>query len=213
MSNTLVDEVATAKFATLEPITVEQYHAMIKQGILLEGSPIELIDGLLVRKDRRDKGGNIMTVGPRHASTIIRLTRILSALIDGPDAHTRSQQPVTLDGTNEPEPDLSVVSGDIDEYAHHHPGPGAIALVIEVADSSLSFDRGEKFLKYASAGIPTYWIVNLNNDTVETYTRPQPKLRTYQSDRLYQRGDKISVDVVGKTIEVAVDDFLAQPLP
>ena len=104
MPNTLVDEFANVKSATLEPLTVEQYHAMIKQGILVEGSPIELIDGLLVRKDRRDNGGSVMTVGPRHANTIVRLMSLLSSLIDGPNAHVRSQQPVTLDGTNERNP-------------------------------------------------------------------------------------------------------------
>jgi len=205
MPKTLVEQAFDVTSATLEPLTVEQYHAMIEQGILLEGSPIELIDGLLVRKDRRDKGGSIMTVGPRHANTIVRLSRLLESLVDGQQAHSRSQQPVTLDGTNEPEPDVSLVLGDFDDYDKHHPGPGAIALVVEVADSSLSFDRTEKLPKYAAAGIPFYWIVNLNNDTVEVYALPQPQLRTYQSDRLFQRGDQM--------LEVAVDDFLAAPLP
>lgn len=213
MADTLASDITKATSMVIEPLTVEQYHAMIRQGILVEGAPIELIDGLLIRKDRRDKEGSIMTVGPRHANTIIGLTDLLLSLVDRKRAHVRSQQPVTLDGTNEPEPDVSLVHGQISDFAHHHPGPGAIPLVVEVADSSLSFDRTEKLPKYAAAGIPTYWIVNLNNDTVEVYALPQPQLRSYQSDRLFHRGDTIPVEVAEMKLEVAVDDFLAPPLP
>lgn len=209
MSATLVEELAGFKSVAIEPITVGQYHAMIREGILLEGSPIELIDGLLIRKDRRDNEGTIMTVGPRHASTIIRLTRILSSLIDGPEAHTRCQQPVTLDDTNEPEPDVSVVHGDVDDYTSHHPGPGNIALVIEVADSSLLFDRREKSIKYAAAGIPCYYIVNLNNNTVEVFTQPQPDAGTYNSSAILGRDAMLRIEVGDLTVEVAVDDFMA----
>lgn len=209
MSTTLVEEFAMAVPATLEPLTVDQYHEMIRQGILVEGSPIELIDGLLVRKDRRDNGGSILTVGIRHANTIIALTEILMSVLDRSTCHVRSQQPITLDRTNEPEPDLSVATGKITDYARQHPGPDDVLLVVEVADSSLSFDRGEKLRKYASAGIPTYWIVNLNNDTVEVYTQPDPIARSYRHDMIQDRDCVLSLEVAGVTMELAIADFMA----
>ena len=73
---------------------------------------------------------------------------------------------------NEPEPDLSVVRGESDDYTDHHPGPADIALVVEVADSSLSRDRGEKRDNYARAGIPVYWIVNLVGRQLEVSSNP-----------------------------------------
>lgn len=209
MPTTFVDEVASATSVFIEPLTVDQYHAMIRQGILVEGAPVELLDGVLIRKDRRDKGGSIMTVGPRHTNTILLLTNLLGQLIDGQTAHVRPQQPVTLDGTSEPEPDLTVVLGKITDFAHHHPGPGAIPLVVEVADSSLSYDRGEKLKRYATAGIPCYWIVNLSADVVEVYTHPQPKLASYARQTTCGSGDAVSFDLVGNTICVSVDDILS----
>ncbi len=209
MAHTLVDEFASATSAVLEPLSVEQYHAMIRQGILVEGAPIELIDGLLIRKDRRDKGGSIMTVGPRHVKTILLLTDLLNGLLDRTVAHVRSQQPVTLDGTSEPEPDLTVVLGKIADFTQHHPGPGVIPLVIEVADSSLSFDRGEKLRKYAAAGIPHYWIANLNDNVIEVYTQPQPELLIYAGQMICRRGDTVSFDMAEQCISLSVDDILA----
>jgi Uma2 family endonuclease len=207
MSTTLAEELSVSKSAVIEPLTVEQYHAMIRQGILVEGAPIELIDGLLVRKDRRDREGNIMTVGPRHANTIVGIVHGLMSLLDGQAAHVRCQQPVTLDGTSEPEPDVSVVYGARSEYVHHHPGPGAIALVIEVADSSLAFDRGDKRSKYASAGIPQYWIVNLNENVVEVFSQPQPQTATYLRSTTVADGETLQLKIAETTVAVRVSDL------
>ena len=73
---------------------------------------------------------------------------------------------------NEPEPDLCVVRGESDDYTDRHPGPGDIALIVEVAESSLSRDRGEKGENYGRAGIPVYWIVNLVDRRLEVYSNP-----------------------------------------
>jgi Uma2 family endonuclease len=182
---------------------------MIEQGILPEGAPIELIDGLLVRKDRRDKGGSIMTVGPRHSLVVGELADRLRDLLRGVNAHVRDQLPITMGDVQEPEPDVAVALGTRRDYRGHHPGPEAVPLVIEVADSSLALDRREKLPRYAAAGIPTYWIVNLNDDIVEVYTRPRPQEAKYEHRTDFRPGDAISLEIVGTTIDVAVDDILA----
>ena len=86
--------------------------------------------------------------------------------------HLRVEGFVRIPDYNEPEPDLSVVRGESDDYTDHHPGPADIALVVEVADSSLSRDRGEKRDNYARAGIPVYWIVNLVGRQLEVSSNP-----------------------------------------
>ena len=208
MSNTLVDEFAEVTSTVLEPLTVQQYHAMIEQGILPEGAPIELIDGLLVRRDRRDKGGSIMTVGPRHALVLGELADRLRDLLRGAGAHIRDQLPITLGELQEPEPDVAVVLGNRRDYRGHHPGPGAIPLVVEVADSSLALDRREKLPRYAAAGIATYWIVNLSEEIIEVYTRPQPQEARYEHRTEFRPGETISFEIVGMTIDIGVDDIL-----
>ena len=208
MATTLLDEARTAVSVALEPLTVQQYHTMIETGILEEGVPIELIDGLLVRKDRRDQGGDIMTVGPRHANVVKRIHRLLADLIQGHRCHVQSQQPVTLNGIQEPEPDVAVVLGHEDDYDDHHPGPSALPLVIEVADSSLGIDQGRKQENYAVAGIPNYWIVNLRHDNIEHYVNPQPHLEKYEYHSTHRAGDTVSFEALGQTFELSVDDIL-----
>ncbi|MCA9074235.1 MAG: Uma2 family endonuclease [Planctomycetaceae bacterium] len=208
MPDSLLEEFSTIKSATLEPLTVQQYHAMIKQGILEEGVPIELIDGLLIRKDRRDQGGDIMTVGPRHANIVKRIHRLLADSVAGYRCHVQSQQPVTLNGIQEPEPDAAIVLGHEDDYDDHHPGPGAIPLVIEVADSSLETDRGRKQQNYAVAGIPHYWLVNLRDNTIEHYVNPQPHFEKYEYHTTHRAGETVSFEALGQTFELSVDDIL-----
>lgn len=179
MNTSLLTSVDNDAGPVLVPLTVQQYHAMIASGILQEGEPIELIDGLLVRKDRRDSGGSILTVGPRHTTIVTRLDQLFIELLSAVEFYPRIQQPITLNGLSEPEPDVAVVRGSVDSYTDHHPGPADIALVVEVADSSLKDDRDTKLRLYAAAGIPAYWIVNLRDNVVEVFERPLPGDKRY----------------------------------
>jgi hypothetical protein len=208
MSAAVIDELAKGSTAVFAPITVQQYHAMISAGILHEGAPIELIDGLLVQKDRRDKGGSINMVGPRHATTVQKVKRALDATIVGVAFHARSQLPVTLSGLGEPEPDGAVVGGSLDDYANHHPGPADVPLVIEVSDSSLGYDRTTKQRLYAIACIPVYWIVNLQDDVIEVYETPLPDQGRYQTCVTYRDGDEITRRLAGREFRLDVRDIL-----
>jgi Uma2 family endonuclease len=208
MSTNVIEDLSKGSTAVFAPITVQQYHAMISAGILLEGAPIELIDGLLVQKDRRDKVGAITKVGPRHATTVQKLPRALDGAVAGHPYHARSQQPVTLSGLGEPEPDAALVSGTPDDYAGRHPGPADARLVAEVADSSLAYDRTTKQRVYAVACIPLYWIVNLQDNVIEVYETPLPDHGCYQTRVDYRVGDVIAFRVDGREFRLDVCDIL-----
>lgn len=144
----------------LARLSVDQYHRMIEGGVLLDGDPLELYEGVLVEK---------MTEGPSHSFRITQIARLLIRLVgDGP-WQVRVQHPISTDDS-EPEPDLAVVA-DLD-YSQRHPSGSEVAVVIEVAGSSLIRDRSTKQRIYARAGITQYVIVNLVNGAVESYTEP-----------------------------------------
>src|ERR1051326_2793140 len=168
----------------LVPLTVEQYHGMIAAGILHDGDPIELIDGIMVRKDRSIRGGDPMTHYPAHAVGVSRLARQWR-LAENYGYYLRVQLPVTLSDRREPEPDLALVRGSEADYQNRHPGPGDIIAIGEVADSSLSFDRTTKQRLYASAGIATYWILNLVDNRLEALEEPRPADGVYGRPRVY----------------------------
>lgn len=145
---------------SLAQLTVEQYHLMVERGVLVDGDPLELYEGVLIQK---------MTEGPANSFRITQLARLLIMLVgDGP-WQVRVQHPITT-ADSEPEPDLTIVADH--DYSLRHPSPTEVLVVIEVAESSLARDRVSKQRIYANAGIVQYVIVNLVDDVVESYTRP-----------------------------------------
>ncbi len=142
-------------------LSVGQYHEMIRSGILHNGDPIELLEGVLVPKRTRN---------PPHRIAVTQLRDLLMRLV-GSGWHVETQEAVTLE-TSEPEPDLTVIRGSVRDYPDRHPGPNDIGLVVEVADSSLAHDRGQKKRVYARAGIVEFWIVNLIDEQIEVYSDP-----------------------------------------
>ena len=208
MSLGVIDELTRGSTVAFAPISVQQYHAMISAGILHEGAPVELIDGLMVQKDRRDATGAVNMVGTRHATSVKRLSRGLDGLLAGQSWHSQSQQPVTINGMSEPEPDAAVVRGQPDDYAQHHPGPAEVPLVIEVADSSLGYDRTTKQRLYSTAGIPTYWIVNLQEDVIEVYETPLLDKGRYQTCVAYRSGADIPLPLPGLHASLTVNSIL-----
>ena len=143
-------------------ITVDRYDRMVESGLLGEDDPIELLNGVMVWK---------MPKKPKHSTVSRRCERMIERLIP-PGWHVRKEEPVRIPDYDEPEPDIAVVRGDDDLYEDRHPGPGDVALIIEVAESSLLRDRGEKREIYARAGIPAYWIINLVDRQLESHSSP-----------------------------------------
>jgi Uma2 family endonuclease len=179
-------------------MTVDEYERLVAAGAL-DNSQIELIDGFLAKK---------MGKKPRHSTRSERLRRLLEQnppLLQG--WHVRQEQPVRIPDFDEPEPDLVIARGDVEDYDERHPGPGDVALIIEVADSSLARDQGTKWLAYARGGIPVYWIVNLIDHQVEVYSDPGPD--GYRSSRIFKRGRYVPVLIDGlERGRIAVADVL-----
>ncbi len=149
-------------------ITIDDYHRMIKTGIIHEGERIELISGQIF---------NMAAKGTRHTVATTELMSELLLLL-GRRAKIRCQDPITLPNNSEPEPDIVIARLREDNYLDSHPTPADIILVIEVADSTLSFDRNTKAPLYAAAGISEYWVVNLVDDRLEIYSQPESDIYT-----------------------------------
>jgi Uma2 family endonuclease len=155
--------------ASVLPWTVEQYHWAISTGFLAEDPAYELLEGLIVRKDRSATGKDPMTIGDRHRLSVLRVNR-LGPQFDLHGCFLQTQQPIALPPHSEPEPDGAIALGQFDDYRDGPPGPADVLCVIEVSDASLRRDRGVKLKAYASAGIKLYVIANLVDDQVEVYS-------------------------------------------
>jgi Uma2 family endonuclease len=184
------------------PLNVEQYHSMRETGILDEDEPVELIDGLLVYKDR----GGAVPVSPLHSFVTHRMTRLVPAL-EEQGCHLRLENPITLPPSHEPEPDGAIVQGRPEDYLKRHPGASDVLCTIEVADSSLANDRTIKQSIYAAAGIGQFIIVNLVEGRIEVYEEPNVAERCYRVIRVLHKGDMISLHVPGgSSLSVPVAD-------
>ena len=162
----------------LLPLSVEQYERMIDAGILVEDTAIELLDGLLVRKDRGDPGGDPMTVGGVHSFVVERLVRV-GRRLDEQSVHLRTQQPVIIPGEGEPEPDAAIVMLPFERLGGRKPRAEEVSCVIEVAGTSLQRDRTTKLRHYARGGIRQYVLLVLADRTAEEYLAPDPEAGTY----------------------------------
>jgi Uma2 family endonuclease len=176
--------------------TVDEYHRMIETGVLSENDRVELLDGWILE---------MSPIGPPHASCIRLLAALLQESIpDGWFVSARS--PVTMNN-GEPEPDLTVVRGGLRDYLDRHPGPADVALVIEVADSPLGYDRLQKKPQYAAAGIPEYWIVNLVDRTLEVHRDPSGA--DYCIHEIIAADGWVDMTLAGQAAaKLAVADFL-----
>lgn len=146
-------------------LTVAQYHRMGEAGILRADARVELINGEII---------DMAPTGSRHAGTVIQLAHILRQALDQ-NAQIAVQSPLVLNDESEPEPDLAVLRPRADFYKSSHPGPGDVLLLIEVADSSLRYDRLIKVPLYARHGIPEVWLVDLEGRRVSRFTDPGPQ--------------------------------------
>jgi len=177
-------------------MTVDEYERLAAAGVLNDPR-VELIDGLLVKK---------MTQEPPHSWAVEAAHEHLERILP-PGWFIREEKPVRIPRFDEPEPDLSVIRGTRDDYRGRHPAPGDIALLVEVAESSLNRDQGEKRAAYAQGGVPLYWIVNLIDRQVETYS--DPRAGDYQSSQVLRPGDDILVVIDGVEVgRIAVAEVL-----
>jgi Uma2 family endonuclease len=153
-----------------------------------------------------------MTKGPRHELARRRLRRLLEKLISS--EFFVDEQGAFTTTTSEPEPDVFVIRGNIDDFTDRHADPSELPLVAEIADSSVRRDSNWKKRIYARAGIASYWIVNLAQDCIEVFSSPsgdtaQP---TYAQHVVHKIGDDVPVIIDGTQIGViAASEILGQP--
>jgi Uma2 family endonuclease len=181
-------------------LSVEQYHEMIRTGILTEDDPVELLDGWLVTKMPKKRTHSIAT----------GRTREMLAAVAPVGWYVDAREPITL-SRSEPEPDVLVVRGDRAQYPDAPPGPEDVALIVEVADSTLRRDRTTKKRLYAEAGIPIYWIVNLIDRQIEVYRNPSGPAEDpdYDSPRYCRLGEHVPLVIEGREVaSIAVADML-----
>lgn len=171
--------------------TTKQYHRIGEIGIFPPDARVELLDGLIRR---------MAPIHPPHASIVDRLTTMLAVRLQG-IAIVRVQNPIRLDDYNEPQPDVTVLRFRDDYYARRHPTPAEVLLAIEVADTSLSYDRDEKMPLYGRAGIPEAWLVDVRSETITVFT--EPRADGYGQQRMLSRGQKIlSENVEGLRLQI-----------
>ena len=181
-------------------LSVEQYHQMIAAGILSPEDRIELLNGFLVPK---------MPKNPPHRLAT-RNIRVALERLGLPGCFVDEQEPITFAGS-EPEPDGQLIRGSPKQFSDHHPVPTDVLTVVEVSDSSLAYDRGEKQRLYAEARIPVYWIVNLVDRQIEVYTQPTgPALEPgYAQMKVFGPNDELPVIIDGLEVgRIAVRDIL-----
>ncbi len=175
--------------------TVKQYHQMIEAGILTENDRVELLRGEIVE---------MASIGRRHAACVNRLTelfvlRLAQAVIVG------VQNPVELEDNSEPQPDIALLRRRDDFYEAGHPQSEDVLLLVEVADTTIEFDREVKIPLYAESGISEVWLVDLNGQCLEVYR--QPLSNSYQSIQKYYRGQSLTLQAVPDVI-FTVDEVL-----
>ena len=164
---------------TKKLFTVDEYYKMVDVGILHDGDRTELIEGEIIE---------MSAMGSRHAAVVTRLTDLLVPLFKG-KALLRPQLPLRLNDFNEPQPDVALLTPRKDCYASQHPGPADVFLVVEVADSSLKYDRDIKLRIYSQAGVPEVWIADILGGVVRVYRDPSGN--SFTTSLSFQRGESI----------------------
>jgi Uma2 family endonuclease len=172
--------------------TTQEYEQIAAAGVFAENDRVELLEGEIVE---------MSPLGPLHSACVDRLNRLLQRQVKDA-AIVRIQSPVRLGQHSEPQPDVSLLQPRADFYAGGHPEPEDVPLLVEVADSSLSYDRELKLPIYARAGIAEVWLVGLLPQTVEVFRAPSES--GYGERREARRGESVAaLNVPGVVLSVA----------
>ncbi|MEF8816284.1 MAG: Uma2 family endonuclease [Salinibacter sp.] len=181
---------------TQRRFTVDEYERMAEAGVLPEDENVELLDGRIYR---------MSPIGSRRAACIRRLNQFFQVRLQS-QALVSVQHPVRLDEASEPEPDLTLLAPQKDDYSTHHPGPDDVFLLVEVADTSLDFDRETKGPLYARAGISEYWVIALDDEQVHVFRDPERK--QFETHKTYGLADEIAVATLSTLDPVPVKQIL-----
>lgn len=145
---------------TAKRFTIDEYNRLAELGFFHEDDRVELIRGEIIPMAAK---------GTLHSTFSRRLIRELSKLIANLGT-LQSQDPISIRPDSEPEPDIAILKNKDDDYLNSHPTPQDVLLLIEIADSTLKYDQEIKLPLYAQGGISDYWIFNLIEKCLETYS-------------------------------------------
>jgi Uma2 family endonuclease len=177
--------------------TVAQFDRMIREGTIGSQERVELIDGLVVTR---------MSKNPPQILAGKLLFSALAGIVPA-GWHVTKDDDVIVSEHDKPQPDVAVVRGSPRDYRDNYATPDRIALAVEISESTLASDRSVKLPRYAAAGIPVYWIVDLVHEQVEVYTDPAGG--QYRNRAVFARDQQISVLIDGKLVgQIAVSEFL-----
>ncbi len=180
--------------------TVAEYFRMVEAGVLQPRERVELIEGEILL---------MPPMGSQHIGSVSRYARVFINRAAGRFS-VQIQGTVLLGEHSAPEPDLALLKFREDDYSFAHAVPDDILLVIEVADSSLTYDRDIKAHLYGRAGIPETWVLNLPGDCIERFLEPCPN--GYAQHTILRRGERVT-PVSLPEIELAVADLLLPRAP
>lgn len=175
--------------------TVSEYHRMLEAGILGEDDRVELLEGEIVQ---------MSPIGNRHAACVRRLNSLFVKRL-GEQVIVDVQNPIHLSQHSEPQPDLALLRFRSDFYASAHPGPEDVLLVVEVTETSGTYDREVKVPLYARSNIPEVWVVDLAEEWIDVYREPSPE--GYRLVRRLGRGERLSPQALAD-LELEVGEVL-----
>ncbi len=174
--------------------TVEQFQLMYERGVFVDSDRYELINGEIIA---------MSPIGLKHAVYVGRFSKKLESKLSQ-QVIIWVQNPIDLGNKSQPQPDIVVLKYRDDFYEEALPTPADILLIIEVADSSLDYDRDVKSKLYGVAGIPQMWLFDVNTKTIMGFS--QPSELGYKQTCLYTQGDRLSIlafdDVVFEWLEL-----------
>jgi len=174
--------------------TVEEYEKLGETGIFHEDDRVELLNGEII----------IMSpTGYRHAQAVTRLNNFFARRSEG-RFDVSPQNPFNLDEHSQPQPDICLLDPRAARLKSH-PSTDLIFLVVEVADSTVRYDRGDNRPAYARRGVGEFWLLNLEDDVLEVYRHPQDD--RFLEERIL-RPDEAVAPLAFPDLEAHVSDFL-----
>lgn len=174
---------------------IKEWQKLGEANIFPPGSRLELIEGEILE---------MAPIGCNHSGHVIRLTNFFAPLLNK-NAIINVQNPLQLGDLSEPEPDFMLLKPNADFYCSRHPNAGDVLLLIEVADSSLSFDQNQKLRLYAQHNIAEYWLMNLNDSCLEVYRQPHGDC--YGEKTTLRVGDTVTLSQLNQ-ISINIADIL-----
>lgn len=163
--------------------TVADVQRMLEMGVIPEDAGTELLRGVIVYKDRADQGDAPHVIGTNHRRVVTLLTA-LAVRINSDRQHVQIQNPVICSDLDAPEPDFAIVLGAAETFPNRLPTAADVTCVVEVADSSLERDVEDKGPIYASAGVPRYLVIDLQNGVVLVHEQVNRQSALYERQHI-----------------------------